>query len=287
LISEPVLPSLNETISFKTPVDEKRSNIPAWEMKRPPGTWWDEKDELLKAGDKTPRFTRDLAPGGVDYRVVTYSGAGMALEMPSVESCRRYAKTLGDPATFDLPIKARHRSGESASGWVRVSRVRNPPPPRWGARTLDGGKLPVGMSARISESVDAMLESKHRLRGLSEYRDILDHQRDRLYEEGVPLIQTPRSDAVAALGYRDGVLYVVHPERVLKRTGEYVPAKLYAYSGVPHKEFDRLLNSGSIGANLQSVKKWTVPVDKSEIEVCPHCQRPLTPGIPHRCAVSV
>ena len=260
------------------------SRKPAAE-RNPGTTWWEDQAALKPPFAKAPRINFGDRIGGKGFRQVTYAGAGLAVNMPSVEACRRKARELGgDPATFDIPVEVRHvKSNSVVQGWVRASKFLKPPPPRWGVKVLDNGVLPPSVSGRVSESVTALLESRHRRRGLREYRDIAEHAIARRTAEGVRLYAV-HSKAVKAIGYdpRTQTAFVVHHDYTRKSDGVKVPERVYAYQGVSPEKFAQFAHSDSIGAALPRLKEGTTRV---QAEWCEHCNLVRVAGVPHRCAI--
>lgn len=252
--------------------------------------WWNRAARLkaeLATKAFAPQMRPDVAYGGARARTMTYSGAGLAVTMPSVAACRRMASDLeADPAIFDIPVQVASVRGTQVNAWVRVAKTADG---RWGTLTLGGSSLPPSVNDKVSESVAAMLESRQPSAGLSEYTNILDRKLERQSAEGVDF--TPvKSPAAKALGYdpETQTMFVVRHAYTRKSDGVTVPARTYAYAGIPPQAYQHLITApargSGIGRELNSVQAlgWRV-----EVAECGDCGRTYAAEVIHRCRVVV
>ena len=212
--------------------------------------------------DYTPSHSMGRALSG--YRRthrMAYSGAGVALRMPSVSSIRRFAsETRG---TFDVPVVATYPGG-SVSGWVRVTRLSDG---SWASRGL--GFSPEA-SSYVAESVQCLLEARRPSRALVEVGDLLERRRQRAAALGIRP-QPVRSSWVRSIGYDPASSTMIVSTSA---------SASYGYA-VPPSVFQRMLTSETPGR----VFNTTIRGRAAQVRVvqCASCSRFHREDAGHRC----
>jgi len=257
----------------------------SWKRITPTATWSKRSKQLrpsratkgvpyLKAGDKTFPFS-----------FVTYSGAGVKVNMPSASAARRFAdKQKARPAVFDMPVAVQNqKDGKIVNCWVRVAKSTKPT--RWEAVVLDGkGELSAGLKNHVSASVLSVVESRKKKTSLTEHKAVSVTKRRKAAQRGTAL-KPVRSAAIAALGYdkENHILYITHHSRFRERDNRVVAPTLYAYEGVSEAKYNEFRQSDSLGRALPEVKKGTHAV---KAEFCDKCHRAYTHGTKHICPIT-
>lgn len=237
--------------------------------------WWDDHftraEQAPKEGgtylqmpdDYTPARTggRSLSRKRRTHRML-YQGAGVAVRMPSATAIKRFSKE-NKYATFDVPVQVEGRGGQTYSGYVRVTQNG---PDSWTTEALG---VPPRAAWKVSESVNAVLESRRPSMALATVGDLLERRRERFSKAGAPLGAVENSTFIRGAGYN-------------RASGEMVVTlgkRTYGYK-VPEEAYQRLARSYSPGHLYNSIVKGSprVPVAK-----CGTCSRWFNEATKHTC----
>lgn len=237
-------------------------------------TWWDEqfrRSEIRAEGpsylqmpdDYTPQRSKGRALSGHrrTYRKL-YKGAGIAVRMPSATAIRRFSEENGHE-TFDIPVQAEGNAGTVIAGHVRVTQVA---PGKWSTQSIG---MPPKAAAKISEAVNAILESRRPSLALREAGDLLERRRERAAQTGARMQQVERSTWINSAGYN-------------REAGEMVvdlAGRRYSYK-VPEGVYEAFTVARSPGAAYNELVKGR---DRTPVASCDVCRRAYNPDRGHAC----
>lgn len=231
--------------------------------------------EYLGAEAKTGQYRQmpdDYTPGMTDGQALSghrrthryaYKGAGVTIRMPSATAIRRYEKDTGE--TFDVPVSYQTDTGESHSGWVRMTRSG----PNWAAEGLGFNK---DASIEVSEAVSAIMEARRPRQALSQIGNLLEHRKDKIAATGVPMT-TVKSSWIEGVSYDDmtGVMTMQTKAK----------GALYGYR-TNADVFDAVATAERPGAVFNELVRSKTP--RIDVERCGDCGRFFTADAPHECA---
>ncbi len=236
--------------------------------------WWATHFVTAEYGDQRgdyPQMPDDFTPKKTDGRALSgnrrthrmdYQTAdrSFALRMPSATSIKAYEQGTG--GTFDIPVSASDRSGNSVSGWVRVTRSGRD----WTATGL--GDFGERTGAQVSEAVSSVLEARRPSRALAEVGDLLAKHRERAHAAGERFVPV-RSTFISSVGYDDdeGTMAVAIRDR------------LYGYQ-VPRAAFSALTSASHPGKVYNAMVKGHT---RTELGRCEQCGRFYAEGNAHTC----
>lgn len=236
--------------------------------------WWATHFVTAEYGDQRgdyPQMPDDFTPNKTDGRALSgnrrthrmaYQTAdrSFALRMPSATSIKAYEQGTG--GTFDIPVSASDRSGNSVSGWVRVTRSGRD----WTATGL--GDFGERTGAQVSEAVSSVLEARRPSRALAEVGDLLAKHQERARAAGERFVPV-RSTFISSVGYDDeeGTMAVAIRDR------------LYGYQ-VPRAAFSALTSASHPGKVYNAMVKGHT---RTELGRCEQCGRFYAEGNAHTC----
>lgn len=237
--------------------------------------WWD--DHFTRA-EQAPtgsgsylQMPDDYTPGKTGGRALSkkrrthrmlYQGAGVAVRMPSATAIKRFSKE-NRYATFDVPVQVEGRGGQTYSGYVRVTQNG---PDSWTTEALG---VPPRAAWKVSESVNAVLESRRPSTALATVGDLLERRRERFKSAGTQIAAVENSTFIRGAGYN-------------RASGEMVVTlgkRTYGYK-VPEELYQRLTRSYSPGHLYNSMVKGAPRVPVAQ---CGTCGRWFNEGVKHTC----
>jgi len=237
-------------------------------------TWWDRHfiaAEYRAAAGGYPQMPDDYGTTATGRGLrgrrrvarMTYSGAGVQLQMPAAESVRSFVR--GENGTVDVPISATVDGGDPITGWVRIT-------PRPGGGYATAG---VGFEASdevVAEAVNAVLESRRPRKALREVGDLLTRARARELGTGAPL-QPVESSWVEAIGYDEST------GTMAMRTAT---GALYGHE-VSRTRFLAVAGAASPGAQFNRIIKGNT---RAQVANCDTCGRFYSATKQHACPVT-
>lgn len=254
-------------------------------MEQPP----DGKAFDLMPDDYTPGMTkgRSLSDNRRTHRIL-YSGAGVALRMPSATAIKRYSAE-NSHRTFDVPVEIEHEGGR-VTGFVRVTQGG---PGSWEVQALN---FPGKSAGRISESVACVLEGRRPSMALREAEAQYAARRELAAHEDAP--STPILEGASPLHQKmidrmartgSTMQKTRVPSAVVRSVG-YDPAtgtmainlngRRYAYR-TDRETYLSILNGAAPGvAYNQLVKNRSARVQAIQ---CSKCRRFSRAGVAHAC----
>ncbi|WP_156250951.1 hypothetical protein [Pseudactinotalea terrae] len=236
-------------------------------------TWWDRHfiaAEYRAAAGGYPQMPDDYGTTATGRGLrgrrrvarMTYSGAGVQLQMPAAESVRSFVRE--ENGTVDVPISATVE-GRPVTGWIRIT-------PRPGGGYATAG---VGFEAGdelVAEAVSAVLESRRPRKALREVGDLLARARARDLGTGAPL-QPVESSWVEAIGYDEST------GTMATRTAT---GALYGHE-VSRDRFLAVAGAASPGAQFNRIIKGNT---RAQVANCLTCGRFYSAAKQHACPVT-
>ena len=217
--------------------------------------------------DNTPaRSGGQALSGNRRTHRVAYSGAGVTIRMPSATAIRRFEADSGGQ-TFDVPVSYLTDTGESHSGWVRVTRSGND----WAATGLGFG---ADAQIEVSEAVSAIMEARRPTRSLREVGNLLAHRKDRTALAGAEMVNLNTSTWISGVSYDDATGVMGMTTRTAGRA--------YGYQ-VPRATFEAVAKAHSPGAVYNRLIKSQPDVDRVPVKRCGQCGRFFAATDSHTC----
>lgn len=200
--------------------------------------WWAEqldRAEIAPEGKGYEMMPDDYSPGGHAGRGLSgkrrtyrklYEGAGVSVRMPSATSIKSFSKDRSYE-TFDIPVQVEGKGGTTVSCQVRVTQTG---PNSWSTQALN---MPEGAAAKVSESVNAVLESRRPTLALKDVEKtyeggLAERRKKRMETGGTKLDTIDSSSFIRAAGYNReaGEMYITLNER---KYGYQVDQETYNY----------------------------------------------------------
>lgn len=239
--------------------------------------WWDthfvaaeysgdEIDYPQMPDDFTPRRTGGRALSGnrrthrMSYRT---AGDKFAIRMPSATSVKAF-EAEGN-GTFDIPVSAADRNGNSISGWARVTRSGTD----WNATAL--GDFGEKTGAQVGEAVASVLEARRPSQALKNIDDLLTAHRERKTSHGQMMSQV-QSSFISSVGFDE------ESSTMAVRMSD----RLYGYH-VSAADYRATVASSSPGATYGKLIKGSQRVG---VERCPDCGRFSPSEVAHTCPIT-
>jgi len=194
------------------------------------------------------------APGGVE------------VTMPSVNTIKAFAR-VNDYETVDIPLSATTPDGD-VQGWVRVTKNG---PGQW---TVSGLGMDPKVNAYVSETVNALLESRTVSGAFIGLEDIRESRRARFAKIGVQIKNVPTAPTVlSAIGYN----------QASKTLAMKIGNRIWGYPA-SKEEFDNLRTNDKPGVIFNRL--FTSKRQRAPLEPCPSCDRVTVNLAEHRCPPS-
>lgn len=192
-----------------------------------------------------------------------YEGSGVAIRMPSVTKAKQYANEV--QGTFLLPLSITDdETGNTHSGWAAVTKTGP------GAWSVSCPFLDPAGSAKVSEAVTTVFESRRPRAALRTVGNLLERNRERLSSNGAELNQIT-STWVSAMGYDNS------SSTMVMKTSR---GDMYGYSVTP-ETYKKVKEHRSPGAAYNALVKGAA--DRVEVSDCGSCGRVYIESKGHSC----
>lgn len=242
--------------------------------------WWKSSTVTAEYGRGVPKMPEDYTPSMGAGQATSgrrrttrrlYTGAGVAVRMPSAAAVRRYAAEGN--GTFDIPVSAEVANADGTTRtvqtWVRVAA-------RGDGTRFDAYALGEGdpeMRHRLGEAVSAVLEARRPTVALEAAGDLIARRAERRAVSGIR--QEPMDSSwIDAVGYdrATGVMTMVSSKE--KRPYAYV---------VPEATYEAIRTSQSPGRTYNQLVRNKA--ERLEVTRCERCERVTPAHLTHSCAV--
>ncbi|WIB65621.1 hypothetical protein [Curtobacterium sp. MCBD17_040] len=239
-------------------------------------TWWN--TALVRAeyaGDSRAEYAKLPEDFSLKYAEQGYRGnrrlsrrtytapGGVSVTMPSVNTIKAFAR-INDYETVDIPISAVTPNGD-VQGWIRVTKNG---PGQW---AVSGLGMDPATNAYVSETVNALLESRTVSGAFTGIEDIRESRLQRMARIGVQIKEVPDAPVVlSAVGYN----------KASKTLAMKIGGRVWGYSATS-EDFDQLRTNSKPAAvfnRLFASKKGRV-----QLHACPKCERVSANLDEHRC----